>query len=254
VADGDRLQKVLARAGVGSRRTCEDLIAAGRVEVNGETAQLGRRVDVEHDRVTVDGVSIGVRPGLVYYMVNKPAGVVSTASDPHARVTLTSLVPADPRVYPVGRLDADSEGIILLTNDGDLTYRLTHPSFGVEKEYLITVDGTPKPGAIRQLRDGVQLEDGLTAPARVSTLGPGSLRITIHEGRNRQVRRMTEAVGHPVRRLVRTRIGPLRLGSLRPGDWRPLTVEEVRALERATGAARPAKARRKRRGPGKRVT
>jgi 23S rRNA pseudouridine2605 synthase len=245
---------VLARAGVGSRRTCEDLIAAGRVEVNGETAQLGRRVDVDHDRVTVDGVSIGVRPGLVYYMVNKPAGVVSTASDPHARVTLTSLVPADPRVYPVGRLDADSEGIILLTNDGDLTYRLTHPSFGVEKEYLITVDGTPKPGAIRQLRDGVQLEDGLTAPARVSTLGPGSLRITIHEGRNRQVRRMTEAVGHPVRRLVRTRIGPLRLGSLRPGDWRPLTVEEVRALERATGAAPPAKARRKRRGPGKRVT
>jgi 23S rRNA pseudouridine2605 synthase len=253
-ADGERLQKVLARAGVGSRRGCEDLIAAGRVGVNGETAQLGRRVDVDRDRVTVDGVPVGVRPGLVYYLVNKPAGVVSTASDPHARVTLTNLVPPDPRVYPVGRLDADSEGIILLTNDGDLTYRLTHPSFGVEKEYVITVDGTPKPGAIRQLREGVPLEDGMTAPARVSTLSPGTLRVTLHEGRNRQVRRMAEAIGHPVRRLVRTRIGPLRLGSLRPGDWRPLTVEEVRALERATGAAPPGKPMRKRRGPGKRVT
>jgi 23S rRNA pseudouridine2605 synthase len=253
-ADGERLQKVLARAGVGSRRACEDLIAAGRVEVNGETAQLGRRVDVDHDRVAVDGVPVGVRPGLVYYLVNKPAGVVSTASDPHARVTLTSLVPPDPRVYPVGRLDADSEGIILLTNDGDLTFRLTHPSFGVEKEYVITVEGTPKPGALRQLREGVQLEDGLTAPARVSTLAPGTLRITVHEGRNRQVRRMAEAVGHPVRRLVRTRIGPLRLGSLRPGDCRILTVEEVRALERATGAAPSGKPPRKRQGPAKRVT
>jgi 23S rRNA pseudouridine2605 synthase len=252
-AEGDRLQKVLARVGVGSRRACEDLIAAGRVEVNSETARLGRRVDVDHDRVTIDGMPVGVRPGLVYYVVNKPAGVVSTSSDPHARITLTSLVPPDPRVYPVGRLDADSEGIILLTNDGDLTYRLTHPSFGVEKEYVITVDGTPKPGAIRQLRQGVQLEDGLTAPARVSTLGPGTLRITIHEGRNRQVRRMAEAVGHPVRRLVRTRIGPLRLGSLQTGDWRPLTVEEVRTLERAAGTVSPGKARRKRRGPGKRV-
>ncbi len=228
---------MLAQAGVGSRRACEELIAAGRVEVNGETAQLGRRIDVDHDRVTVDGVPVGVRPGLVYYLVNKPPGVVSTSFDPQGRVTLTSLVPPEPRVYPVGRLDADSEGVILLTNDGDLTYRLTHPSFGVEKEYVITVDGSPKPGAIRQLRRGVALEDGLTAPARVSTLGPATLRITIHEGRNRQVRRMAEAVGHPVRRLVRTRIGPLRLGSLRPGEWRPLTTEEVRALERATGAA-----------------
>ena len=252
--EGDRLQKVLAQAGVGSRRACEELIAARRVEVNGETAQLGRRVDVEHDRVTVDGVPVGVRPGLVYYLVNKPPGVVSTSSDPHGRVTLTSLVPPAPRVYPVGRLDAESEGVILLTNDGDLTYRLTHPSFGVEKEYVITVDGSPKPGVIRQLREGVALEDGLTAPARVSTLGPGTLRLTIHEGRNRQVRRMAEAVGHPVRRLVRTRIGPLRLGSLRPGDWRQLTSEEVRALERATSAAPTRKSRRSRRGGGKRVT
>jgi 23S rRNA pseudouridine2605 synthase len=251
---GERLQKVLAQAGVGSRRACEDLIAAGRVEVNGERAQLGRRVDVERDRVTVDGVPVGVRPGLVYYLVNKPRGVVSTSSDPHGRAILTGLVPPDPRVYPVGRLDADSEGVILLTNDGDLTYRLTHPSFGVEKEYVITVDGLPKPGVIRQLREGVPLEDGPTAPARVSTLGPGTFRITIHEGRNRQVRRMAEAVGHPVSRLIRTRIGPLRLGSLRPGDWRLLTTEEVRALERATSSAPSTKRRRGRPGTGNRVT
>jgi len=230
---GDRLQKVLAQAGLGSRRTCEDLIAAGRVEVDGQTARLGRRVDVDHDRVTVDGVPIAVRPGLVYYLVNKPTGVVSTASDPQGRVTLTSMVPAEPRVYPVGRLDADSEGLILLTNDGELTNRLTHPSFGVEKEYLVIVDGTPKPGTVRRLRNGVQLEDGMTAPARVSAVGDGTLRITIHEGRKRQVRRMGEAVGHPVRRLVRTRIGPLRIGSLRPGEWRELTAHEVRAVERA---------------------
>jgi 23S rRNA pseudouridine2605 synthase len=227
------LQKVLAQAGLGSRRTCEDLIAAGRVEVDGETARLGRRVDVDHDRVTVDGVPIAVRPGLVYYLVNKPTGVVSTASDPQGRVTLTSMVPAEPRVYPVGRLDADSEGLILLTNDGELTNRLTHPSFGIEKEYLVIVDGAPKPATLRRLRTGVQLEDGMTAPARVSTVGDGTLRITIHEGRKRQIRRMGEAVGHPVRRLVRTRIGPLRIGSLHPGEWRELTAHEVRAVERA---------------------
>jgi 23S rRNA pseudouridine2605 synthase len=252
--EGDRLQKVLAHAGVGSRRACEDLIAAGRVEVNGEKAQLGRRVDVERDRITVDGASVGVRPGLVYYLVNKPPGVVSTASDPGGRVTLTSLVPPEPRVHPVGRLDADSEGIILLTNDGDLTYRLTHPSFGIEKEYLVTVDGSPRPGELRQLREGVELEDGVTAPARVSSVGPGTLRVTIHEGRNRQLRRMAEAVGHPVRRLVRTRIGPLRLGSLRPGAWRALTTEEVRALEQATSAPPKRKPRGARRGGVKRVT
>jgi 23S rRNA pseudouridine2605 synthase len=252
--EGDRLQKVLAQAGLGSRRACEELIAAGRVTVNGETAELGRRVDVEHDQVAVDGVPVGVRPGLVYYAVNKPAGVVSTAADPQGRPTLTSLVPPDPRVFPVGRLDTDSEGIIVLTNDGDLTYRLTHPSFGVEKEYVIGVDGSPKPGAIRQLRQGVLLEDGMTAPARVSALGPGTLRITIHEGRNRQVRRMAEAVGHPVRRLVRTRIGPLRLGSLPPGEWRPLTTDEVRALERAAGAGPTGRRRQRRRGADKPVT
>ncbi len=233
--EGVRLQKILAGAGVGSRRACEELIAAGRVEVNGETAELGRRVDPGRDRVAVDGVPIGVAPGLVYYLVYKPTGVVSTTSDPQGRPTVTAVVPSEPRVHPVGRLDADSEGLILLTNDGELTYRLTHPSFGIEKEYVVTVSGLPDPADVRRLRQGVELEDGLTAPARVALLAPDVLRVTIHEGRNRQVRRMARAVGHPVRQLIRTRIGPLRIGSLGPGEWRELTVDEVRALERATG-------------------
>lgn len=239
--DGERLQKVLAQCGLGSRRTCEALIAAGRVRVNGEVAALGRRVNPDTDRVEVDGVSVSVAPGLVYYLLNKPAGVVSTASDTHGRPAVTGLVPPEPRVHPVGRLDADSEGLLLLTNDGDLTYRLTHPGFGVEKEYLVVVDGTPRPAAVRSLREGVDLEDGRTAPARVARVGPNGLRITIHEGRNRQVRRMCATVGHPVRRLVRTRVGPLRLATLAPGEWRELTPGEVRALERA--AVAPAKGR-----------
>ena len=242
--DGIRLQKVLAQAGLGSRRVCEDLIDRGRVRVNGERAVLGRRVDPEHDVIEVDGAQVGVRPGLVHYLLNKPAGVITTAADTHGRPTVTELVPAEPRVFPVGRLDADTEGLLLLTNDGDLAHRLTHPSFGVDKEYLAEVEGSPSRGAVRRLREGVTLDDGLTAPAKVSILDGGVLRITIHEGRNRQVRRMCEAVGHPVRRLVRTRIGPLSDHSLQPGQWRPLTQDEVRTLERAaaakaTGARRP---------------
>jgi 23S rRNA pseudouridine2605 synthase len=215
------------------------------VEVNGQRAVLGRRVDPATDRVAVDGVPIGTAPGLVYYLLNKPVGVVSTAADPQGRPTVTDLVPAHPRVHPVGRLDVATEGLLLLTNDGELTHRLTHPSFGVEKEYLASVEGNPKPGAVRRLREGVDLEDGPTAPARVSLVAPDVLRLTIHEGRNRQVRRMTEAVGHPVTRLVRTRIGPLRTGELGPGEWRELSQDEVRALERA--AASPRLARRARR-------
>jgi 23S rRNA pseudouridine2605 synthase len=229
-----RLQKVLARRGFGSRRKADDLIAAGRVLVNGEPAELGRRVDVDHDRVEVDGVPISVRPGLVYYLLNKPAGVVTTADDPQGRPTVLGLVPAAPRVFPVGRLDIDTEGLLLLTNDGDLTHRLTHPSFGVEKEYLAHVDGKPGPKEMRKLRDGVQLDDGMTAPARANLVAPGLVKLTIHEGRNRQVRRMCDAIGHPVRRLVRTRIGPLADRGLKPGAWRSLTTDEVRGLERAT--------------------
>jgi 23S rRNA pseudouridine2605 synthase len=217
------------------------------VTVDGEVALLGRRVEPERDRIEVDGVPIGVRPGLVYYLLNKPAGVVSTASDPEGRPIVTDLVPAVPQVHPVGRLDAGSEGLLLLTNDGDLTFRLTHPSFGVEKEYLVSVAGIPSSGALRALREGVHLDDGTTAPAKVSQPEPSVLRITIHEGRKRQVRRMCEAVGHPVARLVRTRIGPLRDPGLRPGEWRPLTTAEIRGLERAAGAPQRPRAKPKRR-------
>ena len=230
---GERLQKVLARTGVGSRRVCEDLIADGRIIVNGEVPVLGRRVDAEVDLIELDGVPVPVRPGLVHYLVNKPLGVVSTAEDTHDRPTVVSLVPPEPRVYPVGRLDMDSEGLIIVTNDGELTHRLTHPSFGVPKEYLVHVDGEPTPGEVRHLRGGVLLEDGMTAPARVSVVAPSLLRMTIHEGRNRQVRRMCEEVGHPVLRLVRTRIGPLADPSLSPGSYRPLTFDEVRGLAAA---------------------
>ena len=232
--DGERVQKVLARAGLGSRRVCDELVADGRVSVNGEVAEPGTRVDPETDRVEVDGVPIGVRPGLVYYLLNKPRGVVSTSSDPQGRPTVVGLVPAEPRVFSIGRLDADTEGLLLLTNDGDLAQRVAHPSHGVDKEYLAELKGTPSRGALRRLREGVDLDDGRTAPAKVSLVGDGALRLVIHEGRNRQVRRMCEAVGHPVRRLVRTRIGPLTDHKLPPGEWRELTQSEVRSLERAT--------------------
>ena len=231
---GERLQKVLAQAGLGSRRACEALIAEGRVEVNGELATLGRRVDPEHDRVTLDGVTIPVRPGLVYYLLNKPPRVVTTAQDPEGRPTVVDLVPAEPRVYPVGRLDWDTEGVLLLTNDGPLAHGLTHPSHGVPKTYLAEVSGVPGRAALRRLREGVDLDDGRTAPAKArlaqTTPTGAALEIVIHEGRNRQVRRMCEAVGHPVRRLVRTRFGPLRDQRLAPGQWRPLTQAEIRAL------------------------
>jgi 23S rRNA pseudouridine2605 synthase len=234
--EGERLQKVLARVGFGSRRLCEELVADGRVTVNGTLAELGRRVDVETDHVEVDGVPVGVLPGLVYYLLNKPSGVVTTASDPSGRPTIVELVPSEPRVFAVGRLDVATEGLILLTNDGELAQRVAHPSHGVDKEYLAEVRGVPSPAAIRRLREGVELEDGVTSPAKVASLSPGLLRITIHEGRNRQVRRMCEAVGHPVVRLVRTRIGPISDRSLKPGSWRELEQSEVLALAQA---ARP---------------
>lgn len=236
MAEPERLQKILARAGVGSRRRCEELIVAGSVTVNGSIASLGDRADTDIDRIQVDGIAIGVREGLVHYLLNKPVGVITTAEDTHGRPTVVDLVPSEPRVFPVGRLDRDTEGLILLTNDGELAHRLTHPSHGVEKEYLAHVEGAPTRAALRRLREGIELEDGPTAPAKVSALEPGVLRIVIHEGRNRQVRRMCEAIGHPVIRLVRTRIGPLGDRRLRPGDWRALRTEEVRALERAAGS------------------
>jgi 23S rRNA pseudouridine2605 synthase len=214
------------------------LIAAGRVRVNGEVAVLGRRVDPATDLIEVDGAPVAARPGLVYYLLNKPAGVVTTARDTHGRRTVIDLVPDDPRVFSVGRLDADTEGLLLLTNDGELANRVAHPSGGVDKEYLAEVavpaGGRVSAGVIRTLRHGVGLDDGVTAPARVTQPSPGVLRITIHEGRNRQIRRMCEAVGHPVSRLVRVRIGPLTDRRLQPGAWRRLTPDEVRQLALAT--------------------
>jgi 23S rRNA pseudouridine2605 synthase len=236
---GERLQKVLARAGIASRRASEELIAAGRVTVDGQVAELGRRVDVARARVEVDGVVVPVAPDLVHYLLNKPAGVITTADDPQGRPTVLSLVPATPRVFAVGRLDIATEGLMVLTNDGALAQLLAHPSHGVEKEYVAEVEGEPSPGDLRQLRQGVELSDGRTAPAVVGTVAPNVLRIVIHEGRNRQVRRMCDAIGHPVRRLVRTRIGPLSDRGLRPGTWRPLTAREVRRLAQAATGDRP---------------
>lgn len=233
MSEPERLQKLLARAGVGSRRVVEDMIADGRIRVNGEVAELGRRADPDVDQIEVDGALVGVRPDTVWYLLNKPAGVVTTAADTHGRPVVVDLVPAEPRVFPVGRLDLETEGLLLLTNDGEVTHRLTHPSYGVEKEYLAHVEGRPGRGALRQLREGVELDDGLTAPAKVSAVEPDVIRLVIHEGRNRQVRRMCDAVGHPVRRLVRVRIGPITDRSLGPGESRRLAVDEVRALERA---------------------
>jgi 23S rRNA pseudouridine2605 synthase len=248
---GERLQKVMARAGLGSRRVCEELIAEGRVTVDGEVAVLGRRVDPDHDRIEVDSVRVIADDTLVHYLLNKPRGTVTTASDPQGRPTVVQLVPDDPRVFPVGRLDVDTEGLLILTNDGELTQLLTHPSHGVVKSYLAEVEGEPAPGTLRRLRQGVELEDGLTAPARITLLqqreGSAAVEVGIHEGRNRQVRRMLDAVGHPVVRLVRTRIGPLSDRTLAPGEWRVLTSREVRKLYAAAGEAAGNAAKK---GPG----
>ncbi len=235
--DGIRLQKALAARGIGSRRVVEDMIAEGRITVNGEVAVLGRRIDPETDIVEVDGALVGVAPDLVHYLLHKPAGVVSTAADTHDRPIVTDIVPAEPRVWPVGRLDLETEGLLLISNDGELTHRLTHPSFSVDKEYLAELNGEPKPGDLRAWRQGIELEDGMTAPAKASLVAPRVLRLVIHEGRNRQVRRMCDARGFRVTRLVRTRIGPLTDTTLKPGEWRQLEPEEVRKLEESTGRA-----------------
>ncbi|MGH8979064.1 MAG: pseudouridine synthase [Acidimicrobiia bacterium] len=227
---------MLARAGFGSRRASEQLIAEGRVAVDGVRAILGQRVDLDRARVTVDGVPVVIDTGVVHWLLNKPAGHVTTASDPQGRPTVLELVPSTPRVFPVGRLDRDTEGLLMLTNDGELAQLLTHPSHGVEKEYLAEVEGIPTPGELRRLREGVELEDGPTRPARVRLVQESTDRssalveIVVKEGRKRMVRRMCSEVGHPVRRLIRTRIGPLRDPALGPAAWRELTAPEVRAL------------------------
>lgn len=232
-ASGERLQKVLASRGFGSRRVCEEMIRDGRVSVNGEVAVLGRRVDTATDVVTVDGAPLGVRPDFVYYLLNKPRGVVSTAKDTHSRDTVVTLVPPSPRVFPVGRLDADSEGLMILTNDGDFANRLMHPRYACEKEYLVMVEAGPdgvSSGNVRRLREGIELEEGRTAPAKVSQPEPGVLRMTISEGKKRQIRRMCVLIGHPVTRLIRVRIGMVADTRLTPGEYRVLTQDEVLRL------------------------
>jgi 23S rRNA pseudouridine2605 synthase len=242
VSDGERLQKVLARAGHGSRRACEILIADGRVRVDGKIAVLGQRVEPGAD-VTVDGVPVVTDTSLVHWLLHKPADCVTTAKDPQDRRTVMDLVPSEPRVFPVGRLDRDSEGLLVLTNDGRLAQLLMHPSHGVEKEYLVEVDGVPAANALRRLRDGVELDDGPTRPARVRLVQHANDRssalveIVVKEGRKRMVRRMCGEVGHPVRRLVRTRIGPISDRRLQAGEWRELRTDEVRALYEAAIAA-----------------
>lgn len=231
-----RLAKYLASAGVASRRAAEELIRAGRVTVGGETVHDPARSVSDEDVITFDGepVEPPAAAERVVFAVNKPLGVVSTASDPQRRPTVVSLVDAGTRLYPVGRLDIDTTGLILLTNDGDLAHRLTHPSFEVDKTYRANVSGGPvRDAALRRLRSGVELEDGMTAPARVRRVGPDVLEITIHEGRKRQVRRMCAAVGHPVLALERVRFGPLLLGRLASGTSRQLSWQEVARLQSA---------------------
>jgi 23S rRNA pseudouridine2605 synthase len=236
----ERLQRALARAGHGSRRSSEELIAGGRVKVNGRVAVLGDKVDATADEVEVDGVRVNLDPNVRYYALHKPAGVVTTLRDPQGRPSVRDLLPTDgPRVFPVGRLDRDTEGLLLLTNDGELANRLTHPRYGVEKEYLAEVEGRPGPRHVAALRRGVDLDDGPARPASVRIVDArgdrGQLRVVMTEGRKREVRRMLAAVGLPVGRLVRLRVGPVTLGSLRPGSFRELSVEEVRGLAEAAG-------------------
>jgi pseudouridine synthase len=223
-----RLNAFLARAGVASRRGADELIRAGRVRVNGEEAGLATFVSAG-DRVEVDGRVVAPEP-LTYVLLHKPAGVVTTARDPQGRPTVVGLVGHQHRVVPVGRLDADTTGVLLLTNDGPLAHRLAHPRYEVDKVYEAEVEGDPPAEAVRRLGEGVELEDGLTAPAQVRRLGPGRLELVLHEGRKRQVRRMCESVGHPVRTLHRREYAGLTVGDLAPGEWRELTADEVKRL------------------------
>lgn len=235
----ERLQRALARGGLGSRRACEELIKEGRVAINGKPAELGDKVDPSADTITVDGDRVAADPEMRYYLLNKPAGVITTMDDPQGRADITGFLPEGPRVFPVGRLDQDSEGLLILTNDGDLANRLIHPRYGVEKEYLAEVDGTPTPKLLSRLRRGVELDDG---PAKVLDVRVSSrsgeraaILVVMGEGRKREVRRLLGAVGLPVVRLVRLRQGPLRLQGVAPGEVRALTPEEVRQLYLTAG-------------------
>jgi len=245
----ERLQKILARAGFGSRRACEELILQGRVSVNGQVAGLGQKADPDRDRITLNGKPVGVKDRCTYVALYKPRGVLSDEGDDSGRLsTVRDLVPLPERLFPVGRLDLRSEGLILLTDDGELTYRLTHPRFGHEKEYRVLVEGEPDEATLSKWRQGVLLEGQRTAPAQVSVIRRDEdgawLRIVLREGRKRQIRRVAALLGYPAYRVIRVRIGPLRLGDLRPGQWRKLTDAEVKALRASARESRPGSPKR----------
>src|SRR5215212_6462797 len=232
IYDSVRLNAYLARAGVASRRSADELIKAGRVKVNGEPGQLNTFVEAR-DRVEVDGEAVSAQQ-LAYVLLHKPAGTVTTARDPQGRPTVVELVDVPERVVPVGRLDVDTTGALLLTNDGPLAHRLAHPRYGVEKVYEVETWKEPNDEALRALAEGVELEDGITAPARVRRLGAARFELVLHEGRNRQVRRMCEAVGHRVRRLHRSVYAGLGVAGLAPGEWRELTDGELALIRRTS--------------------
>jgi len=244
-----RLQKILARAGFGSRRACEELIRQGRVAVDGRTAQIGQKADPDRDRITVDGMPVQVERRRTYVALHKPRGVLSAERDGSGRFsTVRDLVALPGRLFPVGRLDLRSEGLVLLTDDGDLAQRLAHPRFGHEKEYRVLVAGEPDEATLEKWRRGVFLDGRRTAPAKVTVIGREKgetwLRVMLREGRKRQIRRVGAMLGYTVRRLIRVRIGPLRLGDLKPGQWRKLTGAEVKALRSAMQKSRRIEKRR----------
>jgi 23S rRNA pseudouridine2605 synthase len=245
-AGGERLQKALARAGFGSRRACEDLIRAGHVRVNGKRAELGMRVDPNADEVLVRGVRAPVSTEHVYWALHKPTGVVTTANDPQGRTKVVDLVPREPRVFPVGRLDIDTSGLLFLTNDGDFANRIAHPRYGVPKTYVVEVGRSVGTSLAKKLVRGIELDDGParaeSAKVQATSGGRSLVELVVHEGRNRLVRRMFDAAGVEVTSLVRTAIGPVRLGRLKAGGWRTLRANEVRELLSVSAGVSPASA------------
>ena len=256
----ERIQKLLAQAGYGSRRACEEFLIGHRVTVNGQPVELGAKADPAKDVIKVDGKRVEIETARIYVMLNKPAGIVTTNEDEFGRQTVRDLVPIDAHLFPVGRLDADSEGLVLLTNDGELTNALTHPRFEHEKEYLVLVEGRPSEGVLKSWRRGVLLEDQMTAPARVEVRDSDRdktwLRVIMREGRKRQIREVAGMLGHRVKYLERVRIGPLKLGELKTGSWRHLTAAEVRDLLASAGldVKKPAVKKSAPRKPVKRIS
>lgn len=235
-SDGERLQKVLAAAGVASRRAAEEMIVAGRVSINGRrVTTLGSRIDPSHDRLEVDGKRVATDPAKEYLIINKPLGVISTAKDERGRRSVVDLVPSRVRLFPVGRLDADTHGLMILTNDGELAHRLAHPRFGIERTYRAEVEGIVSPSKLERLRKGVRLDERTARAVRVRVVATGrgrtQVEVVMTEGRNHEVKRLLAAIGHPVTRLARRSFGPIRLGDLKPGTWRRLTPAEVGALQ-----------------------